>query len=214
MHQGMVGGGRKGPYNPYPAADTWIHCLSPGQPAPFAVPLCSAGSRAAPCRSRMVQASSYPDTLRFRLPLFPSYYGNWQIYVTNEIFCLKPLIACLLLPPILLLSTINSARLGRCRAVPCSQGAWLGLIHAPRASPTRNEAQIPTFSRSQAINRNFQACGKAQCPQHKHWLRVCGGCWYEMGFCLAHFDRLWLNLTPLDVPPEGGTCGKDFLQQS
>lgn len=37
----------------------------------------------------MVQASSHPDTLRFRLPLFPSYYGNWQIYVTNEIFLLK-----------------------------------------------------------------------------------------------------------------------------
>lgn len=115
----------KGPTNPHPDAETWIHCLSPGQPGAFAALLCSPGSRAAPCRSRMVQASSYPDTLRFRLPLFPSYYGNWQIYVTNEIFCLKPLIACLLLPPILLLSTINSARLGQCS--PLLTGSVAGI---------------------------------------------------------------------------------------
>jgi len=54
-----------------------------GQPGPFAhgwaEPLRSQGFRAAACRSRRVQASSYPDTLRFRFPLFPSYYGNWQI---------------------------------------------------------------------------------------------------------------------------------------
>lgn len=77
----------------------------------------------------MVQASSYPDTLRFRFPLFPSYYGNWQIYVTNEIFCLKPLIPCLLLPPILLLSTTNSARLGKwaVQSSPLLAGSVAGI---------------------------------------------------------------------------------------
>lgn len=53
------------------------------QPGPFtrsrAEPLCSPGFRVAACRSRRAQASSYPDALRFRFPLFPSYYGNWQI---------------------------------------------------------------------------------------------------------------------------------------
>lgn len=161
----------------------------------------------------MDQASSHPDTLRFRLPLFPSYYGNWQIYVTNEIFCLKPLIACLLLPPILLLSTINSARLGQCRAVPCSQGAWLGLLQGHHPPGMKHK-----FPYSQALKPSTGASRPVAWHSAQHWLRehilASEGCWYEMGFCLAHFDRLWLNLTPLDVSPEGGTTGKDFLQQS
>lgn len=122
MHQGMVGGGRK----------RQIHTLmqtlgSSASPQGSLDPLCPPLlPRAAP---RVAQTCSHPDTLRFRLPLFPSYYGNWLIYVTNEIFCLKPLIACLLLPPILLLSTINSARLGKwaVQSSPLLTGSMAGI---------------------------------------------------------------------------------------
>lgn len=115
----------------------------------------------------MVQASSYPDTLRFRFPLFPSYYGNWQIYVTNEIFCLKPLIPCLLLPPILLLSTTNSARLrkGAVQRGPLLTGSMAGInpcckdITHQEGNPHSQILMLP-----QASNSSLQAFGKAQCP--------------------------------------------------
>ena len=96
MHQGMVEAEKKGPHKsihcrrdldplPLPRAPLITRAAEQlhGQPGPsahgWAEPLRSPGFRAAACRSRRVQASSYPDMLRFRFPFFPSYYGNRQI---------------------------------------------------------------------------------------------------------------------------------------
>lgn len=83
-HTPWKGKSSKGPYK---SIGWCTDLLLPGQPQyPMAMgwlrgqPVTPSAPRAAEqLRAGRVQASSYPDTLRFRFPLFPSYYGNWQI---------------------------------------------------------------------------------------------------------------------------------------